>query len=244
MIDWRDSCSAIRDQLDCGSCCAFGSIGAWEALLRIEGVDIDLSERDLFSCSGGTCSNGNTVEKTLDCALVGVCLEECCPYDARDHPCGEGRCSEWWRTGKRLDGWYDVTDVEEMKDLLREGPLVGVMAVHQSFLSYLNGVYHSLGWDPIVGYHCISIVGYDDGRGAWLIRNSWNTDWGMEGYCWIQYGDSEIDEVMYRLVLDGPIPEPEPEPSPCPVGNAAARVLNVVPYLLGRRGRFKYVNLW
>ena len=183
------------------------------------------------------------MEKTLDRTLVGVCVEECCPYDARDHRCGEGRCSDWWMTGKRLDGWYDVTDVGKMKVLLRGGPLVGVMAVHQSFLSYLDGVYHSLGWmDPIVGYHCVGIVGYSDEMGAWLLRNSWGESWGMAGYCWIQYGDSEIDQVMYNLVLDGPIPEPEPEPSPCPVGNAAARVLNVVPFLLGRRGRFYYRN--
>jgi len=184
------------------------------------------------------------VEKTLDRAMVGVCLEECCPYDARDHPCGSGRCDEWWRTGKRLASWGSVTDVADMKFLLDEdGPLVGVMAVHQSFMNYVDGVYHSLGFfDPIVGYHCISVVGYDDEMGAWLIRNSWNTTWGMAGYCWIRYGDSEIDEIMYNLILDGPIPEPEPTPSPCPVGNLAAQLLNVVPWLLGRRGRFRYLN--
>lgn len=150
-----------------------GTIGAWETLLRIDGKDVDLSERDLFSCSGGTCANGNTMKATLDRALVGVCTEECAPYDARDHACGSGRCSEWLLTGKRLSSWRKVTDGAEMKALLDEGPMVGVLAVHQSFLNYISGTYHSLEIDPVVGYHCVSMVGYSDELGAWLLRNSW-----------------------------------------------------------------------
>lgn len=218
-----------------------GTVGAWEPLLRLEGIDVNLSERDLFTCSGGTCADGNTMKATLDRAVHGVCLEECCPYDARDHPCGAGRCGEWWVNGKRLGSWLRVTETAEMKALLDAGPLVGVMAVHQSFMNYLDGVYHSLEFDPIKGYHCVAIVGYSDELGAWLLRNSWGTDWGLEGYCWIRYGDSDIDARMYSLVLDGDI-EPEPTPSPCPVGNTAAKLLNVVPYLLRRRGRFHYLN--
>jgi len=244
MSDWRAYCSGIRDQLDCGSCTAFGAIGAWEPLLRITAanpsLDIDLSERDLFGCSGGTCDGGNTVVATLDRALYGVCLESCSPYDGGDHSCGEGRCPEWWKTGKRLSSWDTLTDVSAMKMALDKGPLAGTMAVHQSFLNYVDGVYHSLGvMDPVVGYHMIAIVGYDDSLGAWLIRNSWGTGWGMNGYCWIRYGDSVIDEEMYSLELDGSI---DPEPSSCPLGNGVAKALNLLAKLMGRRGRFFYLN--
>lgn len=128
-----------------------------------------------------------------------------------------------------------------MKALLDEGPMVGVLAVHQSFLNYISGTYHSLEIDPVVGYHCVSMVGYSDELGAWLLRNSWGLGWGLQGYCYIKYGDSEIDQVMYSLVPYGDI-EPEPEPSPCPVGNATTRLLNVVSWLLRRRGRFYYMN--
>jgi len=245
MTDWRSHCSPIRDQGDCGSCTAFGTIGAWEALIRIVEsnpyLDIDLSESDLFACSGGSCLQGNTVEATLGQAIKGVCLEDCLPYEPRDRYCGQERCSDWWETGKKLTAWKLIENIHDMRALLdTTGPLAGTMAVHQSFLNYLDGVYHSLGpSDPIIGYHMIAIVGYDDNLGAWLLRNSWGEGWGMRGYCWIRYGDSEIDVEMYALYPDGPIP---PELSPCPIGHGLARILNVFPRLLGRRGRFYYLN--
>ncbi len=243
--DWRPYCSPIRDQGECGSCTAFGTIGAWEPLIRIKEANpndpIDLSERDLFTCSWGTCEFGNTPDNVLNRALTGVCSESCCPYDGVDHICGQGRCADWWVDGKKLKSWRRVTDTAEMKSLLdHNGPLASTMTVHQSFLNYISGVYHSLGdQDPILGRHMIARVGYDDSLGAWLIRNSWGSNWGMEGYCWIKYGDSDIDVESYYLELDGPI---SPTPSPCIFGNGLARAMNKVLESFGRKGRFYYLN--
>lgn len=244
-IDWRNMCTPIRDQGSCGSCTAFGSIGCWEANLKILlHLDADLSERDLFFCSGGLCEFGNTVENTLNRAIRGIATEECCPYIAVDSGCGSGRCSEWWLNGFKLESWLSINAIEQMKEALKQGPLVGVMDVHESFLHYISGVYHSLGADdPVVGGHCITIVGYDDSLGAWLIRNSWGTGWGMQGYCWIQYGDSAINDIMYQIVLSAYKPDPDPPtPSPCKVGNTASRLLNLLPWLLHRKGRFYYLD--
>ena len=245
--DLRPKCTPIRDQANCGSCTAFGTLGAWEELL---GGKIDLSERHLFFCAGGGCNSGNTPEATFAQALKGVCLEECLPYGTAsigiDSACENGICSEWWTNGKKLASWMSITDIKEMKDLLDQGiALPTTMTVHQSFMNYVSGVYHSLGAsDPIVGYHMICTVGYDDEKGAWLIRNSWGIGWGEAGYVWIKYGDSEIDSTMYQLVLsnDQPDPTPGPTPSPCTRGALAAKILNFIPWLLRRKGRFFYMN--
>lgn len=37
------------------------------------------------------------------------------------------------------------------------------------------------------GGHALMICGYDQGRRAFLARNSWSTDWGIGGYCWISF---------------------------------------------------------
>jgi C1A family cysteine protease len=45
-------------------------------------------------------------------------------------------------------------------------------------------------WESSIGGHAMVIVGYNDKLatgGALLIRNSWGTDWGMEGYGWMPY---------------------------------------------------------
>jgi hypothetical protein len=246
-IDLRSKCTPIRDQANCGSCTSFGTIGAWEEMLEPK---IDLSERHLFFCSGGGCNSGNYPEPVLDQAVKGICTEECLPYGTTgmgiDSACENGICEEWWLTGKKLASWKSITDVKEMKAVLDQGiALATTMDVYQSFMNYISGVYHNLGsTDPYLGGHMIACVGYDDIFGAWLIRNSWGTGWGMEGYVWIKYGDSAIDQTMYQLFLSNeqPAPTPGPTPSPCPVGNTAARILNIIPWLLHRKGRMYYLN--
>ncbi|MDY7109411.1 MAG: C1 family peptidase, partial [Planctomycetota bacterium] len=53
-FDWRDygACPPIRSQLSCGACWAFAALGSMEcALLIDEGVEFDLSEQWLVSCT-------------------------------------------------------------------------------------------------------------------------------------------------------------------------------------------------
>ncbi len=41
--------------------------------------------------------------------------------------------------------------------------------------------------DRKIGGHAVMAVGYDDIKQAILIRNSWGTQWGEEGYGWLPY---------------------------------------------------------
>jgi cathepsin L len=38
----------------------------------------------------------------------------------------------------------------------------------------------------------VVIVGWDDNRKAWKIKNSWGTSWGEKGYGWVAYGHYRI----------------------------------------------------
>jgi len=72
-VDWRSRCPPIRNQGVCGSCTAFATIGSWESLFIIErNENVDLSEQNLFMCSGGSCNTGNFMPNVLNQALKAV----------------------------------------------------------------------------------------------------------------------------------------------------------------------------
>ena len=41
--------------------------------------------------------------------------------------------------------------------------------------------------EQCVGGHCVLVVGYDIGKQMFLVRNSWGTDWGINGNFWIPF---------------------------------------------------------
>ena len=229
-IDWRSWATPIKNQKSCGACTAFGVIGVWETKHRIMKDDpsfpIDISEKDLFFCSAGTCSQGNSVINTLNKALRGVATEVCAPYTDKDVSCGSGRCSSWWNTGFKLASFTNIQGggnqwavQNNIKKSLQNGPIAATMSVHESFKHYISGVYHNLGLqDPIAGAHMIGIFGYNDDKQAILMRNSWGTDWGEAGYAWISYEECFADDgsfifgTCYDVMPSDAKPEPDPTP--------------------------------
>jgi C1A family cysteine protease len=87
---------------------------------------------------------------------------------------------------------YRISDLFHMKHSLATGnPFVFGIMCYASFLGEAvakTGVIPMPGWgDSPQGGHALCCVGYDDSRQAFLVRNSWGTQWGIAGYCWIPY---------------------------------------------------------
>lgn len=59
--------------------------------------------------------------------------------------------------------------------------------------------------------HELAIVGYDDGRQAFRIQNSWGTDWGDNGFGWVAYDALKAD-LNEAVVIDAGVVPPRPEP--------------------------------
>jgi cathepsin L len=73
------------------------------------------------------------------------------------------------------------------------GPLSVCVRVTSAFQAYHSGVFNQN--DPGAINHCVTLVGWNDAKGAWLIKNSWGTGWGMNGYMWIKYGSNSIGKL-------------------------------------------------
>uniref|UniRef100_A0AAY5KNH4 Cathepsin B n=1 Tax=Esox lucius TaxID=8010 RepID=A0AAY5KNH4_ESOLU len=70
-----------------------------------------------------------------------------------------------------------------MAELYKNGPVEGAFTVYEDFLSYKSGVYQHVSGNP-VGGHAIKVLGWGEEGGTpyWLAANSWNTDWGENGF--------------------------------------------------------------
>lgn len=114
-FNWRsfggDWTTVAKDQGNCGSCWAFGALGAMEAAIDISSgnpsTNIDLSEQYILSCLGaaGSCSGGwmsETIEYiesenmgSTGNGVNGCTIESCFPYEAVDYiPCSD-KCDDW-----------------------------------------------------------------------------------------------------------------------------------------------------
>lgn len=205
-IDWRDRSgrdftTPIKDQGQCGSCVAFAVVASIESRLEVRlgrpDLNPDLSEADVFYCGCGACCwKGWWNYLALDHIVGhGVSDEACFPYRVGDPPCE--LCPDREKRTVNLTHWSGVQGHDEMKQAIADdGPISVVMEVRLDFFGYVGGVYCPEGAPWFVGLHAVEIVGYNDEEGYWIVKNSWGTDWGEDGWFRIGYyfrGDPEYN---------------------------------------------------
>lgn len=78
-------------------------------------------------------------------------------------------------------------DIAAMKSYLRQGhPILIGAEVYENFEDYRGGVYAKT-TGKLLGGHAMTILGFDDSKKAFRLINSWGTNWGDNGYAWIDY---------------------------------------------------------
>lgn len=81
-----------------------------------------------------------------------------------------------------------TTDMNEVKAQLSEGkPVVAGVLVYENFFNLKGDQIYKEGLGKTYGGHAIALVGYDDSKNAVKFINSWGTDWGDQGYGYIDY---------------------------------------------------------
>ena len=50
--------------------------------------------------------------------------------------------------------------------------------------------------DEVVDSHAVAVVGFDDDVGAFIVRNTWGGEWGLDGHFWLGYEDLAREEFV------------------------------------------------
>ncbi len=215
-FNWRDArkVTTIKNQMSCGSCWAFTSCAALEANLMIrQNAQVDLSEQYILDCAeaqnqdAGSCAGGwyGTVYEFLK--TNGAKLENQYPYQNKDVSCPRSLAA----TSYKVVAWgyvkpdAGIPSQDEMKKALcKYGPLAACVKVTEAFQAYKSGIFDefcSTSGERDIN-HAIVIVGWDDNKQAYLVKNSWSERWGDKGYVWVKYGSNNIGYGAAWLVVD------------------------------------------
>ena len=186
----------IKNQASCGSCWAFSTIAGLEAAIKFKtGATYDLSEQELVSCNdyGWGCNGGYFAFDMI--MSPGAILESCFPYTALDSACSPKCTTPTFPVARwqYIATSNTVPSVAAIKNAIYTyGSVSAAIYVDRYFQAYKSGVLTSCKKRVNSINHAIILCGWDDAKGAWLLKNSWGTSWGISGFMWIKYGCCKV----------------------------------------------------
>lgn len=185
-------CGGVRNQGNCGSCWAFASVAAVECAIDCQGgPSYNLSEQQVLDCNpyGYSCSGGWFAFS--EARNPGLTTESNYPYVAYKKSCTVTSPYYPISSAYYVYSRYSVAPTSYIKQkIMDKGCVAAGVYVNYAFQAYTGGVFNSCRNRSV--NHAICLCGWDDSKGAWLLKNSWGTGWGENGFMWIKYGCSRV----------------------------------------------------
>lgn len=214
--------SRIEDQGDLSSCTGSALTSAYETMVNIKlpkhrgelsRLFVYYNERDMEGSitrdEGATLRSGI---KTLK--RNGVCLESYWPYlDSlwSKQPTSRAYENAQYRI---IDNYERLQLLDDMRYCLYQlKPFVfGIPIFEDTQPEPLNEWTFAETGDRLLGYHAMVCMGYDDRKSRFLVKNSWGTDWGLGGWCYVDYEfmrREALDCWTFDILVRDELPQPE-----------------------------------
>jgi len=226
-IDWnaKGAVTRVKDQNNCHSgCWAVSTAEELESRwFMMNHTLVDLSVQEIVSCDteDGGCLGGDTRSafEWLISRNQGVSSEAQYPFISNRTGKSETCKANLPAFTDKITDYFFATptcywacDDQDEDTLLRNVAAVGPVSVcinADSWQLYTGGILSAKTCGPHQwNYlnHCVQLTGYGnngDGR-YWILRNSWNTDWGLDGFIHLSYGENTCGVANEATVVNFP----------------------------------------
>lgn len=190
IVDYRHSyrvVTPVKDQGDCGSCWAFSSAESLEGQMGLNGNAVNLSAQNFVDCVtiDNGCGGGWMDDALAYAEKNGVENETAYPYTGVGQDCGASPSETTVRPAVYVN--IPPTDAALREALVTVGPVSIALDATFNFQMYnaSDYIFTDPTCDASTPDHALLLVGYNRLEGYWIVKNSWNTDWGRDGYIYI-----------------------------------------------------------
>lgn len=196
-VDLRPYCTAIEDQGNLGSCTGQAIASAIELLNKRNNKQTDVSRLFIYYFERlilGTVNydSGAYIRDGIKSVYqYGASLENLWPYiisKFKQQPVNEAMADA---ARRKVTRYERVANHAGCLDALMNGyPVVIGFDVYSSFMNINSkGImtYPNTKRERLLGGHAVLLVGYDNVKQQYIVRNSWGTSWGDRGYFYMPY---------------------------------------------------------
>jgi len=201
-FDWRNAnpavVSPVKDQGQCGSCWAFSATENIESMWALKHGQLPiLGPEQIVDCDDvdAGCNGGDTPTAFQYVIQAGgQDTEDSYPYTAGQS--GEGGSCAFDQSNiaasitnftwaiPECSGSCNSQSLSDVQSKLATVAPFAICVYAEPWQDYSGGIFSdsTCSHDYSSLDHCVQLVGYDNNQGYWIVRNSWNTDWGEDGY--------------------------------------------------------------
>jgi cathepsin F/cysteine peptidase B len=201
MIDWRSkgAVTPVKNQGMCGSCWSFSATGNMEGQWFLAGNTlVGLSEEELVQCDHNDCfgCQGGWMDMAFDWVTSnnGIDSEMDYPYTSGGGDTGMCNTQKLQNVVAKVNGHQDLpSDEGQMASWVAVNGPLSIALDAMSWQTYSGGIMSNCMGSQLD--HGVLIIGYDTTFSTpyWIVKNSWGSMWGENGYIRLAYGSNQCN---------------------------------------------------
>ena len=241
-------CPPVFDQGRIGSCTANASACMYYCVLGLQSASLFIPSRLYIYYNTRVIENtvrtdsGATLRDTMSSLTkYGTCDEKLWPYDpTRVFSTPPNACYTQGRMREALSYASVSIELGQMRAAIQSGySFVLGFLVYSSFESAQvastgNVPVPNTSTEQLLGGHAVCVVGYDDNRQVFIVRNSWGTGWGANGDFYMPYAYATNTSlcfdawVLYKTMTATTPTPPSPPSPPSPSTNKKKKPIIII----------------